>query len=113
LKRAALIGAARYFLANLSACDTVAAHQAITVGKLLRAATAIERRTAPEPLAEYENGVLASLAAFTSLSGVQPAARSRIAATQAFHRVAQPRGPLTVFGYDYFLEALKKIGVLE
>jgi hypothetical protein len=112
LKRAALIGAASgYFLANLSARDTEAATRAIAVGKLLRAATAIERGTAPEPLAAYENGVLASLAAFNSLPGVHPATGSRTAARQTFHRAWQPRGPMSVFGYDYFLEHAKAAGV--
>jgi aminopeptidase YwaD len=112
LKRAALIGAGSgYFLANLSAHDTQAATRAIALGKLLRAATALERGTAAQPLAAYENAVLASLAAFNSLSGVHPAATSRVAATQTLHRAAQPRGPLTVFGYDYFLEHAKAAGL--
>jgi aminopeptidase YwaD len=112
LKRVALIGAASgYFLANLSARDTESASRAIAVGKLLRAATAIERDTAPEPVAAYENGVVASLAAFNSHSGVHPPAGSHIAATPSFHRAPQPRGPLTVFGYDYFLEHAKAAGV--
>jgi aminopeptidase YwaD len=112
LKRAALIGAASgYFLANLSARDRDAATRAISVGRLLRTATAIERGTAPAPLATYENGVLASLAAFNGLTGVHPAAKTRTAATQNFHRATQPRGPLTVFGYDYFLEHAKAAGL--
>ncbi|MEP6883907.1 MAG: M28 family peptidase [Gammaproteobacteria bacterium] len=119
LKRAALIGAASgYFLANLSPRDLPAAGRAIASGKLLRAVTAIDRQTAEGPVDEYERGVLRSLDAFV---GGAPA-RSQALASRAkgegsqrggaiiYTRRAQPRGPLTVFGYDYFADHAEATG---
>ena len=115
LKRAALIGAASgYFLANLSARDVAAANRAIAVGRLLRAVTAIDRQTPQGAVDEYERAVLGSLDAFVSGS---PANAQRVR-TQAkgegaviYRRRKQPRGPMTVFGYDYFADHAKAAGV--
>jgi hypothetical protein len=102
LKRAAFIGAASgYFLAGYSPRDAAAAQGAIAAGQLLRAATALERHQAAAPVAAYEQGVRASLQEF--MSG-KPKLKRRQAsdADIVYLRQAEPRGPLTVFGYDYF-----------
>jgi hypothetical protein len=102
LKRAAFIGAASgYFLAGYSPRDVAAAEGAITAGQLLRAATALERHQAAAPVAAYEQGVRATLQEF--MSG-KPSRKPRQASDGdiVYLRHAEPRGPLTVFGYDYF-----------
>jgi hypothetical protein len=103
LGRAAFIGAASgYFLANLSARDVAGARSAIEVGKLLRTAERLQRHSAPlSAYDEYERGVLQSLDNYT---------RGRVSGTAVrrggslFHRHSSPRGPLMVFGYDYFAD---------
>lgn len=102
LKRAAFIGAASgYFLAGFSPRDAAAAQGAIAAGQLQRAATALERHQAAAAVAAYEQGVRASLQEF--MSG-KPRLKQRQAldADIVYRRHAEPRGPLTVFGYDYF-----------
>jgi aminopeptidase YwaD len=115
LKRAALIGAASaYFLANFSEHDVAAATRAVQMGKLVRAVTALRRGTPTAPVDEYERKVIESLNAFSPQSQPKPgAAESKAAAdgTPVFRRRAQPRGPLSVFGYDYFEEHAKAAGV--
>lgn len=121
LLRAAFIGAASgYFLANFSARDTAGTAHAVQVGKLLRTLAVLERSTpATQQLLtaradEYERRVLESVDAFDST--VPP--RQTTAATKAkgdttpiFRRHAQPRGPMTVFGYDYFEAHARMAGV--
>ena len=114
LKRAALIGAASaYFLANFSQHDVAAATQAVQMGKLMRSVTALRRGTPAAPVEEYERKVIDSLNAFDS--GTPPKARgeakARADGTPVFRRRAQPRGPLMMFGYDYFEEHAKAAGV--
>ncbi len=115
LKRAGLIGAASgYFLANISARDVPAVDRAIGAGKLLRAVTAIDRQTAQGPMDEYEHGVLTSLDAFVGGSqvkshGLKSPAKGEGAVIYRRHR--EPRGPMTVFGYDYFADHAKSAGV--
>jgi len=110
LKRAAFIGAASgYFLANLSPRDIPAVNRAISAGKLLRTVASMERGAATGPAAEYERGVVESLHAFSA--GQAAAQRSKTSGATVFRRVEQPRGPLTVFGYDYFTEHAKSAGV--
>ena len=124
LRRAAFIGAASgYFLANFSAGDLGKAARATDVGRLMRAVTALERGTPAGAVDDYERAVRASLLAFASPTSQAaalpkaPAARGRGAATPAardtaahdgggtvYRRSAEPRGPLTVFGYDYFTD---------
>ncbi len=114
LKRAAFIGAASgYFLAGYSARDVAATEGAIAAGRLLRALTALERHQAAAPHEEYESGVRASLLSFQGASSdgvaapVKPSAAIRHASTEAdtvYRRHAEPHGPMTVFGYDYFDE---------
>jgi aminopeptidase YwaD len=112
LKRAAFIGAASgYFLANLAARDTPAVNRAIDAGKLLRMAASLERDAATGPAAEYERGVIESLRAFGS--GQVAGQRREISGATVFRRAEQPRGPLTVFGYDYFTEHAKSAGIAK
>jgi aminopeptidase YwaD len=100
LKRAAFIGAASaYFLANFSAAGVAAAERAVAAGKLERALTALRRNTPPGLVDAYERGVVASLRAFAGVP--QPPPRT---VARAARRVFGPRGPLTVFGYDYFAD---------
>src|SRR5215831_17890434 len=110
LKRAAFIGAASgYFLANLSPRDIPAVNRAITAGKLLRTVASMERGTATGPAAEYERGLVESLHAFSA--GQAAVQRSKTSGATVFRRVEQPRGPLKVFGYDYFTEHAKAVGI--
>jgi hypothetical protein len=123
LKRAAFIGAASgYFLANLAPRDAAATDRAIAGGKLLRTLATIESGAASAsaaapapPLAEdYERAVLDSLDAFNA--GVAPK-RQKIrtegsgAGAVIYRRRNEPRGPLVVFGYDYFADHAKSAGI--
>ena len=111
LKRAGVIGAASgYFLANFSASDVVAARKAVEVGKLLRAAAALERGATSQQ--EYEQRVAASIEAFaTNTPSKSGNTKAQADGTPAFHRRAEPRGPLAVFGYDYFEDHARAAGV--
>jgi len=115
LKRAAFIGAASgYFLANFSSRDIAATTGAIATGRLLRAVTSMERRTAFKAAEDYERAVLSSLDAFASGSVVKAQhARSEGKGEGAtiFRRRQEPRGPLAVFGYDYFADHAKAAGL--
>jgi hypothetical protein len=111
LKRAALIGAASgYFLASYTPRNVAAAEAAIAAGQLQRAATALERHQPAAPAATYEQGVRASLEAFAAAGSPRPRmpgpgrlkARRAAGADIVYLRHGEPRGPLTVFGYDYF-----------
>ena len=114
LKRAALIGAASaYFLANFSPHDVAAATRAVQMGKLLRSVTALRRGTPAAPVDEYERKVIDSLNAFDSGSPTKANGESKARAdgTPVFRRRAQPRGPFSMFGYDYFEVHAKAAGV--
>lgn len=111
LRRAAFIGAASgYFLATFGAQDRAAVSRVIAVGKLHRALLAAERQTSPALTEEYERAVQASLDSFGADARAQPRARARAAAA-SYRRRADPRGPLTVFGYDYFADHAKAAGI--
>ena len=119
LKRAALIGAASaYFLANFSLENKAAAEHAVRVGRLMRTLAAMERGApglrAPEE--EYERGVTDSLNRYTGgTAGAQPSTRNELRAksdgTPVFRRRSDPKGPLSVFGYDYFEDHARTAGV--
>ncbi len=115
LKRAAMIGATSgYFLANLSSRDLAAADRAIEAGGLLRKAMWLERRTAADVVGEYEREVRASLGAFVAgtpakLGISRPGAKGEGAVV--YRRLKEPRGPLTVFGYDYLAEHASQAGI--
>ena len=110
LKRAALIGAASaYFLADFSPQNRAAAEHAVQVGKLMRTVAALERGasgpSAPEET--YERGVMDSLNRYAGrASGNRPSTRddpkAKSDGTPVFRRRSDPKGPLSVFGYDYF-----------
>jgi aminopeptidase YwaD len=107
LKRAAFIGAASgYFLAGFSTQDLTATSGAIAAGRLHRTLTTMERQTSPALAEEYERAVRASLDVFNT----GPRARPHSSAS-APHRHADPRGPLVVFGYDYFADHAKAAGI--
>jgi aminopeptidase YwaD len=113
LKRAAFIGAASgYFLANFSLTDISATTRAVDIGKLLRAASAMEKGQDAAVLDEYERGIRASVFKYPSDSKPPPPpplpARHE---TPLFQRRPEPRGPLVVFGYDYFADHAKAAGI--
>ncbi len=105
LKRAAFIGAASaYFLANFSRGDYAATRAAIEVGRLLRTAERLERHSAPlSAYDEYEQKVLRSLDTYATMT---PSRQPGSAPTRHGmpRRQPSPRGPLMVFGYDYFAD---------
>ncbi len=115
LERAGLIGAASgYFLANISPRDMAAADRAIAAGKLLRAVTAIDRQTPGGPIDEYEHGVMTSLDAFVSGTPSKaqgPKSSAKGEGAVIYRRHGEPRGPMTVFGYDYFADHAKAAAV--
>jgi aminopeptidase YwaD len=115
LKRAAFIGAASgYFLANFSAGDLDAARHAVAVGKLLRAVDAMERRLAPGSGDEYERAVAESLIEFNSGAHAKTqrsGGRAKGEGAAIYRRLGEPRGPLAVFGYDYFADHAKSASI--
>ena len=114
LKRAAFIGASSgYFLANFSSHDVAATNAAIATGRLMRAATAMERHTALSMAEVYERTVSNSLDAFASTSRAKPQpfrSRAKGEGAAIFRRLKEPRGPLVVFGYDYFADHAQSVG---
>jgi hypothetical protein len=120
LKRAAFIGAASgYFLANFSSRDVEATQRAIAVGKLLRAVDSMERHLTSGSSDEYERAVAASLAEFNSgihAKTQKSGPRAKGEGTKAegagiYRRLNEPRGPMAVFGYDYFADHAKSAAV--
>jgi aminopeptidase YwaD len=108
LKRAAFIGAASgYFLAKLSAQDLAATSRAIAAGKLHRTLTSMERQSSPVLAEEYERAVQTSLDAFIAGRRARPPSST----AASYRRRAEPRGPLVVFGYDYFADHAKAAGI--
>jgi len=108
LKRAAFIGAASgYFLANFSAADVPATRRAVAVGKLLRAAQALERGQDAQALDQYEAGIDAGLARRDVFARVPP----RGSQASVFQRRPEPHGEMMVFGYDYFADHAKAAGI--
>ena len=138
LKRAAFIGAASgYFLANFSIEDVPPTDGAIIDGRLLRTAPVMQRRVESIPAdfgvlesnsIRYEHGILDSFDAFApglgrelstdwaktidDLVGVRATGpEARGVGKTIFRRSKGPRGPLAVFGYDYFADKAKAVGV--
>jgi aminopeptidase YwaD len=115
LKRAAFIGAASgYFLANLASRDIAGAERAIAMGQLLRAATSMERQMPAGPVAEYERAVRGSLDAFNSGSRPRTERLKSAAKGEAaviYRRLQEPRGPMTMFGYDYFADHARSAAI--
>jgi aminopeptidase YwaD len=132
LLRAGFIGAASgYFLANLQASDLPAVWQAIRSRTMSRIGTMIRRRAElPEYEAEnlarfemaFERAVFDSLRSFApvpadlvaeswkfneslkGLAGNLGAAPSPAGTGQILMRSSSVRGPMSVFGYDYFVD---------
>jgi aminopeptidase YwaD len=118
LRRAAFIGAASgYFLARFSAHDAAPAREAVARGKLSRTALAMCGHTPAGPLDEYEQAVAASVDIFGSATpaasehGKRARGHSGGDPAAVFRRVAEPKGPMTVFGYDYFASHAKAAGI--
>jgi len=114
LRRAAFIaGASGYFLANLRTPDLPAAERAVTTGRLLRAVAAIERGTPTATNEAFERAVRASLEHFGSDTPVvMPTAKPGKGELGAiYRRRPEPRGPLSVFGYDYLADHAKQAGI--
>jgi len=135
LKRAAFIGAASgYFLAGITIGDKKLVEQDVTVGRFLRDVLLRERirGLSPEiacaPLQlqiRYETETLNSLQSF--LNGGSYGTGGRNVETdkclpsnipseprvvpRVYSRKIEPKGPLAVFGYDYFAEHAKAAGV--
>jgi len=108
LKRVAFIGAASgYFLANYSAADLPATRRAVAIGKLLRAAQAMERGQDPHVLDQYEAVIEAGLGR-RDVFARSPAPRAK---GSELRRAAEPRGEMVVFGYDYFADHAKAAGI--
>ena len=115
LKRAGFIAAASgYFLANYSRRDHSATERAVTIGRLLREVETLERGTPAAPAASFERAVRASIATF----GIDAPAPVRVsgptgtgAAAVVYRRRSEPRGPLAVFGYDYYAEHAATAGI--
>jgi len=138
LTRAAFIGATSgYFLANFSVYDVAATDRAIATGRLLRTAPLIEKGTESIPAdfgviegnsIRYEHGILNSIDVFAPGLGQElwtdwAKTLDKLIATRGsgseakgdgkiiFHRFKELRGPLAVFGYDYFEEHAKAAGM--
>jgi hypothetical protein len=135
LKRAAFIGAASgYFLAQLSAQGDAEVRRLIPIAAMRRQAFFLQRSLALEEL-EKENVLASSLEYFSaarnslhSFLGQPPAMKPSIpcflgpwgrslrpAASGdgllVYSRNPQPKGPLAVFGYDYFEDHAGQAGI--
>jgi aminopeptidase YwaD len=141
LKRAAFIGAASgYFLANVKAGDDAAVFRLAMIWAMRRHAEGMQRArdlsgqeisdvsrieanyldrahrsflALTNPVAEgteprHEQELLKR---FPSPSAFMPATRAEGDGLLVFTRNAQPKGPLAVFGYDYFEDHAKAAGI--
>ena len=133
LRRAAFLGAASgYFLANLGPTDAPTLRDLIQSAGLRRTATMLQRRAelAPDEASkltrfhlEYERAVVASLERFLPIpTGVRDEAEAFIAGLErilgspaaasppepegrtVYRRNDQPKGPMSVFEYDYLVD---------
>jgi aminopeptidase YwaD len=114
LRRAALIGAASaYYLANFSPQDRASAEHAIQVGRLMRTVATLQKGAAglSAPEEEYERKVTESLNAFSAQQPTRSTAKAKSDGTPVFRRHPEPKGPLGVFGYDYFEDHARAAGV--
>ena len=114
LRRAALIGAASaYYLANFSPQDKASAEHAIQLGRLMRTVAALQKGAAglSAPEEEYERKVIESLNAFGAQQPARNTAKAKSDGTPVFRRRPEPKGPLGVFGYDYFEDHARAAGI--
>ncbi|MEJ0039586.1 MAG: DUF4910 domain-containing protein [Gammaproteobacteria bacterium] len=121
LKRAAFIGATvGYFLSSMSTSDVASVDRAMAIGSAMRMAMAIQRGATPAAArtsaAGYEQAALASRDVFL---GAQPKRAAllhslgRSPGAVVYRRASAPKGPLAVFGYDYFAEHAHDAGIEE
>jgi aminopeptidase YwaD len=143
LKRAAFIGAASgYFLANRKPSDALAIWPAALQGGLLREQMqALERRNVPAheaaarnlqfclfqtkllqelqrdidklPPDALEGASFALPKCFTGAPSAAPRSGQPVAAALRFQRRSEPKGPLAVFGYDYFSDRQRGAGIAQ
>ena len=134
LERAGFIGAASaWFLANLTAEDLSAVSALLERQSLRRTSVMLERRSALPSIEQgvletqhmaYERGVLDSLQPWLVVPSATRAARERFLGQLAalsksdrgsakreppgavYVRNAEPKGPMSVFGYDYLVAHL-------
>jgi hypothetical protein len=115
LKRAAFIGAASgYFLANFSATDLPATRRVVAIGKLLRAARALEQGQDPAVFSQYEASIDSALArqhGDVFARSPPPHSSKSHDNTPVFRRRTEPRGEMVVFGYSYFADHAKAAGI--
>src|SRR5712692_9916520 len=138
LKRAAFIGAASgYFLAQMTQVDAAAINRLVWTDSMVRRAQTIRDYSFQEPIRESDPirvnidhdielakstyrflGVDTAEAAIVENAMKQLPALLKYRQTEAsgdgllkFVRKSEPKGPLAVFGYDYFAEHAKTAGV--
>jgi hypothetical protein len=134
LKRAAFIGAASgYFLAQVSLKDSPAAFDAMTIGNLARETLSRSRaktlsreeecvlygsESMYDMAVRYSYGRLSEMPSAdflpADIGGCQSQRGTRArkqGPSPVFRRSAEPKGPLAVFGYDYFADHAKAAGV--
>ena len=127
LKRAAFIGAASgYFLARLNAenassdlalsSEVRSARLAAGMFSRMRDLSKAEEANVNQVFADYVAGSDESLQAFlgaprSTSSGIRLNANNPKPGELVFARTATPKGPLQVFGYDYFEEHRRPAGV--
>jgi len=127
LKRAAFIGAASgYFLARLNAqnassdlalsSEVRSARLAAGMFSRIRDLSKAEEASVNQVFTDYVAGADESLQAFlgaprSTSSGIRLNANNPKPGELVFARTATPKGPLEVFGYDYFEEHRRPAGV--
>jgi len=133
LKRAAFIGAASgYFLAQLTSLGGVDLFSIVirgrearllTSGGRLRQLSNDERTAVQRSVAHYDGQLALSLHRFAvrpsgslhtpneALRGASNEQKASGDASLGYSRKTEPKGPLAVFGYDYFAEHAKAAGV--
>ncbi len=125
LKRAAFIGAASgYFLAMAGSGERPAMQEQLAIAAARRHVTALERATGLSPeekanlAAREAEATAAESSSFDAFLGnavaaktAPPRPRDTGDAGLVFARKADPKGPLVVFGYDYFEDHAAAAGV--
>jgi aminopeptidase YwaD len=133
LKRAAFIGAASaYFLANFTRHGGADLFSIVVQGRNKRLSDydrhsrqvdSGEAEAMRRSLAQYDGGSSLSMFRFTAEPNepIQPPSREQLGATSprrasgeglvVYSRKMEPRGPLAVFGYDYFAEHARVAGM--
>jgi aminopeptidase YwaD len=136
LKRAGFIGAASgYFLAGVRGDDRTAVESEITIGRFLRDVSLREGLrgqsatiacTGFRRYVDYESEVERSFPRFLSIDPGHPTRQEHLGEDcvplagsweprvipHVYRRKSGAKGPLTVFGYDYFEEKVKVAGVV-